>query len=71
MDEIIIGEPVQTPEKQYDMAKDINVKLQHALNSGSLTGGAMWGGAVPQDIYRDVPVKEEGKRVIVRPKART
>lgn len=71
MDEIIIGEPVQTPEQQYNMAKDINVKLRHALDSGSLTGNAMWSGAVPQDMYRDIAVEQGAKRSIVRPKART
>lgn len=76
MEEIIIGDPVQTPEQQYDMARDINAKLRHAMDSGVYTGAAaaqqngMWNGITPQEMYRDAPVKEEGKRVIVRPKVK-
>jgi hypothetical protein len=55
MEEIIIE------QGQYDINMDINTKLRHALDSGSLTSGAMWNGQVPQ---------EQSKRLIVRPKAR-
>ena len=55
MEEIIMG------QVQNNIESDINAKLRHAMDSGSLTSGAMWNGQVPQ---------EQVKRVIVRPKAR-
>ena len=69
MEEIIIGQP----ETAYDMAwqrasttdlkhADINAKLRHALDSGSLTGSAMWNGVAPG--------QEQTKRVITRPKVK-
>lgn len=58
MEEIIMGQP----ESEYDISRDINTKLRHAIDNG-LSGNALWNGHVP-------PPPEQTKRVIVRPKVK-
>ena len=61
MEEIIIGQPEAT---DYNIAQDINTKLRHALDSGSLSVAAMWNGQVPPTTVT------QAKRVVVRPKVK-
>ena len=57
MEELIIG------QSQYDINRDINVKLRAATDNG-MSGNAMWNGQVP-----DPKIVPQSKRVVVRPKA--